>query len=106
MNVQGFIGKEQRVDPVATPLAVPKLDSGVGVESRALSGGLGFRAIRMIRPAVLLALLIGFFLFVPMLQGVDLSAGQGASAQDPGSALSGTADALAAEQVRDLVERD
>jgi hypothetical protein len=57
------------------------------------------------RQLAVAALLVAVFLFLPLLQGFDLSAGQGLSAADPASAAAASADALAMEEVAVLVRR-
>lgn len=57
-----------------------------------------------LRQLAVAALLVAVFLFLPLLQGFDLSAGQGLSAADPASAAA-SADALAMEEVAALTRR-
>jgi hypothetical protein len=83
-----------------------RMDQTVGLDRDAVSSGnddlagvIGVR--RAVRGFALLALLVGFFLFVPLLQGFSLSAGQGLNAGD----AEAVANAIAAEEAQRLAAR-
>jgi hypothetical protein len=80
---------------------------GEGVTSRSPGfEGTGEAALlRRVRAAAVLALLVGLFLFVPLLQGFDLSAGQGIPGRDPAAAATAAADKLASDEVTHLAAR-